>query len=123
MAIITLASGPEKRSRQEETQKAPSATVPERPNIVFIMTDDADKSLLPYMPMLRRHLYSKGTTLTNAIYSLPICCPSRASMLTGMYPHNTGIYHTSPGPGVGTGWESFKPLERSTVATWLDREH
>jgi arylsulfatase A-like enzyme len=39
----------------------------------------------------------RGTLFANAHCQSPVCNPSRASLLTGRYPHSTGIYFLSPG--------------------------
>jgi len=69
-----------------------------KPNIVFIMTDqqrlDTISSLgCGYMhtPHLDR-LTENGTSYTNAFCSGATCVSSRASLFTGLYPHNTGVY-------------------------------
>jgi arylsulfatase A-like enzyme len=63
----------------------------EKPNILFVLTDDADLSLLPKMPQIEEQLVRKGTTFPNAFTPFATCCPSRATILRGQYPHNTGV--------------------------------
>jgi len=67
------------------------------PNILWICTDmqrfDTIEGLNNdsiHTPNLRR-LMSEGVTLTHAYVQNPVCSPSRASMLTGRYPHTTGL--------------------------------
>ncbi|NJK82250.1 MAG: sulfatase-like hydrolase/transferase [Chloroflexaceae bacterium] len=55
----------------------------ERPNIVFILTDDQNDYTLEHMPSLTRHLRRQGMTLQNAFATTPLCCPMRATLLTG----------------------------------------
>jgi N-acetylglucosamine-6-sulfatase len=89
------------------------------PNIVFVLTDDQDAGSLKYMPKVREQLVEKGTTFENGILTLPVCCPSRATMLRGQYAHNHSI---GDGSGGENGARAFRRrgLEKSTVATWLD---
>lgn len=61
------------------------------PNIVYVFTDDHDRASLAKMPNVRE-LIASGTVFENATFTEPWCCPSRASMLTGLYPHNTGVW-------------------------------
>lgn len=96
-----------------------SAQASQRPNIVFILTDDLDTYTLNRMEKTRSLLAAKGVTFRNATFSDPLCCPSRATMQRGQYPHNTGVKANNPPNG---GFEAFRRLERyrSTHATWLD---
>ena len=89
----------------------------EQPNIVFILTDDQRYDALGYMPTVRRELVRKGMRFTNYFVTEPLCCPSRASTLTGQWPHTTGVYANS---GTHGGFRAFAPKEGSTIATWLD---
>jgi N-acetylglucosamine-6-sulfatase len=95
------------------------AQTPERPNIVFILTDDLDTESVSVMPKLESKLIDEGTTFNNAFVTDPLCCPSRATFLRGQYSHNTRIAGNSPPEG---GFGKFRSLglEHSTVATWLD---
>jgi N-acetylglucosamine-6-sulfatase len=69
---------------------------PGHPNIVFILTDDLSMNLLPYMPQVQA-LQRNGMTFNNYFVSDSLCCPSRSSIFTGEFPHNTGVY-TNAGP-------------------------
>ena len=59
------------------------------PNILVILTDDQRRDeTMKMMPMTRRIFGSGGTRFSNAFATTPLCCPSRASLFTGMYAHN-----------------------------------
>lgn len=92
----------------------------DRPNIIFILTDDLDLKLgtIQYMPHLQESLVSQGLTVETFFISQPFCCPSRATFLRGQYTHNHRIYGNNPPNG---GFQEFYLLEHesSTVATWL----
>jgi len=67
-------------------------------NVVMIEADDLNPMALGYMghrvvktPHLDR-LAAQGTVFKNCIVQGTACAPSRNSLLTGTYPHNTGIY-------------------------------
>lgn len=69
----------------------------ERPNIILIMSDDMGFSdIQPYggeiaTPNLQR-LADSGLRFTQ-FYNTSRCCPTRASLLTGLYPHQAGVGH------------------------------
>src|SRR5581483_4949986 len=89
-----------------------------RPNIIFILTDDLDSRSISYMPKLQDLLVHGGRTYSNAFVSSPLCAPSRASILTGRFPHNTHVYTNSdPDGGFGVFYRSGQ--ESDTVATRL----
>jgi arylsulfatase A-like enzyme len=63
-----------------------------RPNILIIVTDDQRASnTLGVMPKTLRLFRRGGKEFTSAFATTPLCCPSRASILTGRYAHNTGV--------------------------------
>lgn len=62
-----------------------------RPNIVVVVTDDQRADSLRYMFATKRIFRRNGTTFTNAYATTPLCCPARASILTGQYVHNHGV--------------------------------
>ena len=89
-----------------------------RPNVVVLMTDDQNNSLLGMNNVVGR-LAGRGTTFRNSYVSLPLCCPSRATFLTGRYAHNHGVQFNF-GPTAGsTGYHQLD--HRSTIAVWLRR--
>ncbi|MGH3027784.1 MAG: sulfatase-like hydrolase/transferase [Gaiellaceae bacterium] len=87
-----------------------------RPNVVLVLTDDQRWDTLNVMPTVQSRLAARGVTFDNAFVVNPVCCPSRASTLTGRYSHSTGVYNNG---GPFGGWGSFRAREGSTIATWL----
>jgi arylsulfatase A-like enzyme len=100
-----------------QTISPPAGTVSSRPDIVLIITDDQRYDTLRVMPQVERLLIHGGMQLRQAIISNPLCCPSRATILTGRYSHTTGVYFNS---GPHGGWHAFRKSESSTIATALD---
>jgi N-acetylglucosamine-6-sulfatase len=96
-----------------------AAGAQERPNIVFILTDDQSEGMLKHMPVLRARLKEKGITFNNTVVSNPLCCPSRTTLQRGQYTHNHQVFSNKGHYG---GWPRFDALdlENSTVATWLN---
>jgi N-acetylglucosamine-6-sulfatase len=93
----------------------------EKPNIIFVLTDDLDSHSMQYLDGLRRTMANRGTTFSRAYVSDSLCCPSRATALRGQYPHNHGI-KSNVAPLGGEGKFHGSNKDRSTVATWLDGE-
>jgi N-acetylglucosamine-6-sulfatase len=85
---------------------------------VFVMTDDLDEQSMQDLPGIREIMGTNGTTFENAYVTYSLCCPSRATILTGQYPHN----HDIIGNGLPEGGEEKFRLgpDQSTIATWLD---
>ena len=96
-----------------------SAAAAERPNIVFILTDDLDSHDIQYLDGLRNIMAHNGTTFQRAYVSDSLCCPSRATTLRGQYPHNHGI-RTNVAPAGGADKFRSTMKDQSTVATWLN---
>ncbi|GGN37099.1 arylsulfatase A-like enzyme [Actinoplanes campanulatus] len=96
---------------------SPTESVPTRPNIVFVLVDDLSMNLVQYMPNVQR-MQRDGTTFTNYTVTDSLCCPSRASILKGQFPHNTGIVKNHGSDG---GFRLFhsRGQEKSTIATDL----
>jgi N-acetylglucosamine-6-sulfatase len=83
-----------------------------RPNVVVIDTDDMNATDLFVMRNTLNLLAAHGTTFRNSYVSYPLCCPSRASFLTGQYAHNHGVLTD----------QRFGDLDSSnTLAVWLRR--
>ncbi len=94
------------------------AAAPTPPNILFILTDDLDLAEIAYMPKLKSLLIDQGTSFSNYLVSVSLCCPSRSTTIRGQYSHNTGVETNGGGNG---GFETAFRLgiESSTIATWL----
>ena len=68
------------------------AATTNRPNILIFLTDDqrAAGSMIE-MPAVRRVFGQGGTRFPNGYVTTPMCCPSRSSIFSGQYAHNTGV--------------------------------
>ncbi|MDQ3894067.1 MAG: sulfatase, partial [Actinomycetota bacterium] len=87
-----------------------------RPNIIVIETDDQTDDSLRLMPNVNRLLVRQGVRFDSSFASFPLCCPSRATFLTGQYAHNHGVMGNSPPQG------GYTKLDHSnTLAVWLQR--
>jgi N-acetylglucosamine-6-sulfatase len=104
-------------SPQPAATVQPGVKQKNRPNIVFILTDDLSWNLVQYMPHVLK-MQKDGVTFANAFVTDSLCCPSRASIFTGRYPHDTGIFRNVGNNG---GYLAFlkRGHEQATFATAL----
>jgi N-acetylglucosamine-6-sulfatase len=86
---------------QRSHRPVTARTAARPPNIVFVLTDDLSMDLLRFMPQVQA-LQSRGLTFENYFVSDSLCCPSRSSIFTGNFPHDTGVF-TNAGLDGGIG--------------------
>ena len=106
-ALATACGGGEDPAREQAEPvraTAEGATTPRPPaakgvpNILVVMTDDqAEEGWQEWMPRTGERVAGEGATFENSFTTTPLCCPSRATFLTGQYAHNHGIAENSPG--------------------------
>jgi arylsulfatase A-like enzyme len=83
-----------------------------RPNVIVVETDDQNFTDMFVMSQTLGLLGARGTTFDNAYVSYPLCCPSRATFLTGQYAHNHGVLTD----------QRYGDLDNSnTLAVWMRR--
>ena len=97
---------------------ASSTAAGNRPNILFINTDDLDRASLPAMPKLKALIADQGATCTNFFVNVSLCAPSRSTFLRGQYARNTQVL-TNGGDNGGFARAFAVGMEKSTIATWL----
>jgi arylsulfatase A-like enzyme len=83
----------------------------EQPNILVILTDDQRLAgTMVALPTVRRWFGDAGTTFSQAFDTTPLCCPSRATLMSGQFPHNSGVIgNTHDGR---TLWEQDSTIQR-----------
>jgi N-acetylglucosamine-6-sulfatase len=107
--LLALAAG-------SHTAPAVVQQADDRPNIVVIQTDDQTADSLRYMANVNRLLVRQGVRFDNNFASYPLCCPSRATLLTGQYAHNHGVRGNQPPLG------GYVRLDHSnTLPVWLQQ--
>ncbi len=96
--------------------QSPSPPDP-RPNILLVLTDDQTLDTLPTepaaMPWLQSQLFDPAghwLWFPNAVVSTPLCCPSRATILTGRYDTRTHVRDNESGQLLD---------DTNTLAVWL----
>jgi N-acetylglucosamine-6-sulfatase len=73
---------------------------PARPNVIVVLTDDQPADTFGLMPWLAGELQRPGSRWSVAPYAYantPLCCPARATLLTGRYAHRTGVVRNEDG--------------------------
>ncbi|HET7455794.1 MAG TPA: sulfatase [Solirubrobacterales bacterium] len=116
-----------------DTQKAGAASAsafpPEHPSFVVIQTDDETLDQLytvfnaggidiPAMPNTLSMIAGRGITFNRYYVSYPLCCPSRVSLMTGRYAHNTNVRGNVQPNGGYLGFKSRGAFTHN-IATWL----
>src|SRR6266516_3674952 len=98
---------------------ASAATAPAAPppNVVFVLTDDLSWNLVQYLPQVRQ-LQADGLTFNDYTVTDSLCCPSRSSIFTGRFPHDTGVF-TNGGADGGFGYFHDHGEESQTFASAL----
>ncbi|XP_057341446.1 N-acetylglucosamine-6-sulfatase-like isoform X1 [Microplitis mediator] len=89
-------------------------------NIVLIIADDLDLVLDGMTPLqnTRNIIGNNGATFLNCFVASPLCCPNRASILTGRYQHNHQTFNNSLSGGCSSmKWQNTN--EKHTFATIL----
>jgi arylsulfatase A-like enzyme len=125
LALVALLSLGLATACAESTPAAPPTARQEdaltaKPNLVVIMTDDLDvhtlKVMLDYglMPHFQEHILGRSVRFANAFVTNSVCCPSRATFLTGQYSHNNGVLTNYAPNGAVSALQDGK-----TLATWL----
>jgi arylsulfatase A-like enzyme len=104
--------------------RGPAQTTPpaRRPSVVLLRTDDQDaRSMVERRPtdeLVMRNvnelLVALGTTFSNSFVTCSLCCPSRATFLTGQLAHHHGVVdNVAPRGGYA------KLDHRNTLPVWL----
>ncbi|MCC7491647.1 MAG: sulfatase [Fimbriimonadaceae bacterium] len=89
-----------------------------RPNVLFIAIDDLNH----WIGSLGRHpqaktphldaLAARGVNFTNAYCAAPVCNASRAALMSGLRPHQTGVYENN------NDWRTVVPVEQPLTAAF-----
>jgi N-acetylglucosamine-6-sulfatase len=114
ISIAVLATGASGATGASRGQARPQAVA--KPNILIIETDDQTLAEMEVLPNVQRLIGGQGVTFDNYFDSFSLCCPSRATLLTGQYPHNNGVRGNALPQG------GYYKLESSnTLPVWLQR--
>ena len=94
-----------------------------RPNILFILLDDLrDEGIMDVaevLPKTKQWLQAGGTTFTQAVTTTPLCCPERATIWSGRYGHNHGVFDNHLGGTLDRDWIIPRYLRDAGYTTGL----
>ncbi len=115
LLLVAGCSGSE--TSQQEEAESPA----EPPNLIFVLTDDLDFASAQKMPEIGSLLVDEGLSFERAFVSHPVCCPSRATILTGLYDHNHNVISNNYPSG---GFQKFvdEGHEENSIAVRLQEE-
>src|SRR5262245_36201617 len=102
--VATGVSLPHQAASAASTGPAAAAAVSPQPNVLLVSTDDQASTDMRFMPFTRRYFARNGVTFSDAISPFPLCCPARATILTGQLSHN---HHVLTNLAPHGGYESF----------------
>ena len=128
-ALLALLAGLVFANAQKAGAASASAFPPEHPSFVVIQTDDETLDQLytvfnaggidvPAMPNTLSMIAGRGITFNRYYVSYPLCCPSRVTLMTGRYAHNTNVRGNVQPNGGYTGFKSRGAFTHN-IATWL----
>ncbi|HET9593733.1 MAG TPA: sulfatase [Solirubrobacterales bacterium] len=114
---------------EEALEQRSSEPISERPSFVVVQTDDetldqlytvfnAGGIQIPAMPNTLSMIAGRGMTFNRYYVSYPLCCPSRVTLLTGRYAHNSNVRGNVQPNGGYSGFRSRGAWSHN-LATWL----
>jgi N-acetylglucosamine-6-sulfatase len=129
--LCALVMGAGRAGAVEAEEEPPLDPNADPPSFVVLQTDDQtlDELYAAFraypgaaatraMPNTLDLLAKRGETFNRYYVSYPLCCPSRVSLLTGRYAHNTGVKGNVQPNGGYYGF-SFRGAYDHNIATWL----
>ena len=119
LVAAACSGGSSKSSTSTSSPTTAATSTVERPNIVFILTDDLSWNLIndriaPHVAQLER----QGETFDHYFVADSLCCPSRSTIFTGLFPHDTKVVTNLPPNG---GFQKFQSqgLDQKSFAVAL----
>ncbi len=117
--LLSLTTASSQTSAVSSDDVEAAAVIP--PNVVIILVDDARFRDMSTLPNVRKLIKDPGATFTNAVSPFPLCCPARATLLTGQYAHNHGVLGNGDAFNPLGGFSAFE--DDQTLATWLNADY
>src|SRR4026208_1992130 len=94
-------------------------------DVLLIVTDDQRVRTIDWMDAAGVRIIGQGTRFANGMIPTSVCCPSRASLLTGSFAHSTGVWSNGrsddiPHTGGGSVFNAMG-MEDRAIAVWLQQ--
>ena len=120
LALVVLVAGVgEAGGGATHPSAAGGAAAEARPNIVVIESDDQTVEEMRVMNNVNSLIGAQGATFSNSFVNYSLCCPSRATFLTGQYEHNHRVPATSRRPAGSPA--SSSSTRYNNLAVWLQK--
>ena len=98
LVIVAVAGCTSPAATHPKPPRPSAAGHRQRPNFVFVLTDDLSWNLVSHMPHVLA-LENAGTTMSRYYVVDSLCCPSRSAIFTGEYPHDDGVFTNAGADG------------------------
>ena len=115
--LVALAGGAAGGSTAGAADGARAAQSDARPNILLIETDDQTLENQRVLRNVNSLIGAQGVTFDSSFVSYPLCCPARATTLTGQYAHNHQVLNNTRATGGGY----YRFDGSSSLPVWLQR--
>ena len=119
--ILIISCQSKKNDSKKDIEISSSIELPERPNILWLVTEDMGAYIPPFgdltvkTPNLTR-LANEGVIYPNLYSTSGVCAPSRAAIATGMYPSSIGGNHMRTSSNTKqTGLKAYEAVPPSDV--------
>lgn len=137
LALVAAALLATTRKRKTPARPAPakstletaSSADPGTPNILLFVLDDGDVDTFQRLldagklPNIKSKIVDSGVNFQNTFVPCSICSPSRASLLTGKFSHNHGVWHVVGDEGPQAFDDYLAATNNAYLPTWLSTTH
>lgn len=124
-----LATGRRGGASAERDTEATASSDPGTPNILIFLIDDLDSTTFDQMlaanqlPNIKSRIVDRSVHFSNTFVPGSICSPSRASILTGKYSHNHGVWHVAGNEGPQKFKDYLAATDDGYLPRWLSQTH
>lgn len=128
LSLCIISCQTEKDKKTKASNNAVDVELPERPNILWLVTEDMGAYIPPFgdnivkTPNLSR-LANEGVIYPNLYSTSGVCAPSRAAIATGMYPSSIGANHMRTNSYTKErglpAYEAVPPPQVKMISEWL----